>query len=213
MSVALLVPSSVSLGCQCGRLDLCCSGMCQLPLHGPFGFCRQVACIAATLHVANVTNVDTLPQNVLFQEPRDAHRHGQIALFDFDIAQVDGRPAFDELGDDHLRKARLLSGVLIVLTSAASIGYEKCSVESKAATAAHERKAGINDTHLYCPFEKELRVMLPQGMLTEENFAIIRSQQTVQRQAHFCEKSKPAGISFMEALHSSMEKVPHGGVL
>ena len=211
--------------------------MCQeLPLHGPRGLCRQVACIGGALHLANVTHLDVLPQNILFRpevaratdklagltglageggQPGKSASVAQIALFDFDVAQIDGSPAFQGLSADHPRKATLLTGALAVLAAAASVGYEKCldqkpPTTSSASSGWDQNGAlllrGMGDTHLPGPFEADLRAVLPPGTLTEENFASVRAQERVARQAHFCGRSKPAGVSFYSALLSSMEQ-------
>jgi len=257
---ALPPPSPARLRAQCGELDICCKNMCRaLPLLGPHGLCRQVACIAATLHAANVTDIDILPQNILFWDgdtssaAAAAGRDGgggfaQVALFDFDVAQVDGKPAFGGLGATHPRRATLVSGVLGVLAAAASVGYEKCSTTADAAPAPPPRRArprdrevagrgaesggrsneewkamspsppngrsgavsGMNETHLHCPFARDLRELLPPGALVEEDFVAIRAQEYVRREAHFCGALKPSGVSFYAAMLASMG-LPHKG--
>ena len=64
--------------------------MCRMNLLGPTGFCKQVACIAATMHLANVTNMDYLPKNILYGGGGKDLR--EVALFDFDLATIDGWP-------------------------------------------------------------------------------------------------------------------------
>jgi hypothetical protein len=61
-----------------------------MKLLGPTGFCKQVACIAATMHLANVSNLDYLPKNILYGRGKEDRR--EVALFDFDLATIDGWP-------------------------------------------------------------------------------------------------------------------------
>ena len=80
------------LECRNGGTNMsCCGRMCDaLPLHGDFGLCQQLSCIAAVLHLANVTHLDMEPKNILFDDTRPVTEggppQGQVALFDFDIA-------------------------------------------------------------------------------------------------------------------------------
>ena len=81
------------IDCPFNPRGACCSHMCKsLPIIGEAGLCQQLACIAAVLHLANVTHLDMHPKNMLFGFARPLMEGGppraQVALYDFDLAAI-----------------------------------------------------------------------------------------------------------------------------
>ena len=58
-------------------------------MHGPTGLCQQLSCMAAVLHIANVTHLDMNLKNMLLGKAESGLiNHSQVALYDFDMVDL-----------------------------------------------------------------------------------------------------------------------------
>ena len=167
---------------ECGNLKSCCSEMCKLiPILGPFGFCQQIACIAATMRVANVTHLDIKNKNFLYG--KTSNGRAEIVLFDFNVARVyDWSPRLHLFGADKQLKQRPIEsfldyrsgwsyiGLMVYrLSRIASVGYQACSYQYSNMTnitIAHDEFGASVETKersaFQCPFASALQKMIPE---------------------------------------------------
>mmetsp|Transcript_78397 Transcript_78397/g.156817 ORF Transcript_78397/g.156817 Transcript_78397/m.156817 type:complete len:358 (+) Transcript_78397:306-1379(+) len=158
----------------------CCGRMCDtLPVNGEIGLCQQLSCIAAVLHLANVTDLDMEPKNVLFGTrpmTKGGPPQAQVALYDFDLTAIITTDPHDSTKEKlwttqavmFKKGLETIGGVISRLVRVASVGYLQCAGPPLANRTFHQ--------HVACPFKAMLKKMLPQpGVLSYHDLASLDS--------------------------------------
>jgi len=154
----------------------CCESMCEA-VHGEVGLCQQLSCIAAVLHLANVTHLDIEPKNMLFGT-RPLAKGGppqtQVALFDFDLAAIITPDPHNSTTEKvwttslskfngETRNPKTIGRVIANLMRVASVVYLQCAGPPHANQTFTQLTA--------CPYKAMLRGMLPQpGVLSHDDW-------------------------------------------
>jgi len=190
-----------TIECKCEKNAACCEPTCcetmcdLLPVHGELGLCQQLSCIAAVLHLANITHLDTNPKNMLFGSIEDdangrsgnGLRHGEVVLYDFDVVAIPSHATAGGAREDfefqvprNLHKQfnldlATIGGVLSRLLRCATVGYLPCAGPPKE-KVNNDTVWTTTPSNVNCPFEATLRKMLPRpGVLTAADLLSLKT--------------------------------------